>query len=98
MNMKCLQIESGKGYFSVDGNEWILLDQITKEDILKIITSGLQHGFELDSPIDKEVKNKAHEIIYKNLQAKFTELNEQKSRFKDESENLFKEALVKYKE
>ncbi|MGK0208011.1 MAG: hypothetical protein ACI8ZA_002022, partial [Gammaproteobacteria bacterium] len=70
MNMKCLQIESGKGYFSVDGNKWILLDQITKEDILKIITSGLQHGFELDSPIDNEVKNKAHEIIYKNLQAK----------------------------
>ncbi|EKU50611.1 hypothetical protein ACINWC323_3576 [Acinetobacter sp. WC-323] len=50
----------------------------------------------MDSPTEVTVHNKAHDIIYKNLYAKFLELNNQRTRFKDESENLFKEALAKY--
>ena len=50
----------------------------------------------MDSPTEETVHNKAHDIIYKNLYAKFLELNNQRTRFKDESEYLFKEALAKY--
>ncbi|MDH1700038.1 hypothetical protein N5I05_16190 [Acinetobacter johnsonii] len=94
--MKCLKIENGKGFFSLDGKSWKPLDEISKEDILTIMNLCLEGSFEMDNPSDETVHNKAHDIIYKNLYAKFFELNNQQTRFKDESENLFKEALAKY--
>ncbi|KEC83669.1 hypothetical protein [Acinetobacter sp. ETR1] len=94
--MKCLKIDNGKGFFSLDGDSWNALDEISKEDILTIINLCLESSFEMDSPTVETVHNKAHDIIYKNLYAKFLELNNQRTRFKDESENLFKEALAKY--
>ena len=78
------------------GDSWNALDEISKEDILTIINLCLEGSFEMDSPTEETVHNKAHDIIYKNLYAKFLELNNQRTRFKDESENLFKEALAKY--
>ena len=94
--MKCLKIENGKGFFSLDGKSWKPLDEISKEDILTIMNLCLEGSFEMDNPSDETVHNKAHDIIYKNLYAKFLELNNQRTRFKDESEYLFKEALAKY--
>ncbi|MCY3236413.1 hypothetical protein [Acinetobacter pittii] len=94
--MKCLKIDNGKGFFSLDGDSWSALDEISKECILTIINLCLESSFEMDSPTEVTVHNKAHDIIYKNLYAKFLELNNQRTRFKDESENLFKEALAKY--
>ena len=91
-----MKINNGKGFFSVDGDIWKVLDEISKEDILTIINLCLEDSFEMDNPSDETVHNKAHDIIYKNLYAKFLELNNQRTRFKDESDNLFKEALAKY--
>ncbi|EGR2610480.1 hypothetical protein R7P07_21225 [Vibrio sp. Vb2133] len=94
--MKCLKIDNGKGVFSLDGESWKVLDEVSKEDILVIVNKCLEDGFEMDDPSEATVHNKAHEIIYKHLYAKFAELNNQRDRFKDESENLFKESLAKY--
>lgn len=94
--MKCLKIDNGKGVFSLDGESWKALDEISKEDIIAIVNKCLEDSFEMDDPSEATVHNKAHEIIYKNLYAKFVELNNQRTRFKDESENLFKESLAKY--
>jgi len=96
--MKCLKIAEGKGHFSLDGKIWSPLDEINKDHILTIVTQCLDEGFEMDDPTESTVHNKAHQIIYSNLHTKFFELNSQKSRFKDESENLFKEAIEKYQE
>jgi len=96
--MKCLKIDNGKGLFSLDGDAWQQLDLITKDNILSIVTECLVNGFEMDNPFETSVHNKAHEIIYNNLFTKFTELDKQKSKFKDESEGLYKESLAKYNE
>ena len=50
----------------------------------------------MDDIDEKEVKNKAHEIIYRNLYGKFQELNSNRTRFEDESNILFKDAVEKY--
>ncbi|MFG1485118.1 hypothetical protein ABMA77_03565 [Halobacteriovorax sp. RZ-1] len=96
--MQFLKIENGKGHFSVDGVNWVEIHDIDKNNILNIISVGIEEGFEMDNPEEKVILNKAHEIIYDKLYGKFTELNEQRTRFKDESENLYKDALEKYKE
>ncbi len=46
----------------------------------------------------EKVTNKAHQIIYKNLYERFSDLIDHKNRFKDESERLYKSAIEKYKE
>lgn len=94
--MKHLKVESGKGQFSIDGSAWIDLDKFGKDDLLKLVDLALQDGFEME-PYDKEkIPQPAHEIIYRNLFTKLNELAGKKDRFKDESQQQFREALLKY--
>lgn len=46
--MKCLRVTDGKGFFSLDGETWTALDEISKEDILSIINICLEDSFEMD--------------------------------------------------
>lgn len=94
--MKCMKIDHGKGYFSVNETDWELLENIDKNHILSIIQSCLKTSFEMDDYKEIVINNKAHQIIYSHLYDKFIELNQQRSKFKDESESLFRDALVKY--
>ena len=94
--MKCLKIENCRGHYSIDGNAWKEIDKITKEELLQLLNTGLKEGFDMDDIDEKEVKNKAHEIIYRNLYGKFQELNSNRTRFEDESNILFKDAVEKY--
>lgn len=95
--MKCLKIEKGKGFYSLNEEEWKDLDLISKDDLLAIIVSGISTGFIMDDYNVNVISNKAHEIIYKKLYDKLFELNSQKDRFKDESERVFKDAIDKYR-
>lgn len=51
----------------------------------------------MDDPALNEIKHEAHKIIYENLYDKFQDLLKNKSKFIDESEALYKDALQKYK-
>ena len=96
-NMKCLKIEKGKGKFINREGEFLDLDTMSKDDILHLldIATG-DDSFEMDDADEKEISNQAHRIIYQSLYEKFSELLKNKTRFKDESESIYKEALQKY--
>lgn len=94
--MKYLKIEDNKGYFLEKDAIWKEIDKITKEDLMVLLNQCIEDEFEMDEFLTDSIGNKAHQIIYKNLHDKFVELNENKNRFKDESEQLYKEAYEKY--
>lgn len=97
--MKYLKIENHKGYFIKDKNkptDWAEIDQIEKDDLLNLLDIATKEEFELDSYDEANLGNKAHQIIYKHIAEKFTTFLSNKSRFKDEADNLFKAALEKY--
>ncbi len=97
--MKYLKISENKGYFLKkieESNEWTEIDQITKEDIFELLNKAIEDEFEMDLFLDEKILNKAHNIIYRNLHDKFAELLLSRSRFKDESESLYRQALEKY--
>lgn len=94
--MKHLRIDSGKGQYSVDGTDWIDLDKLGKDDLVKLIDLTLADGFEMDAYARELIPNLAHEVIYRNLSTKLTELLGKRDRFKDESQQQFREALLKY--
>jgi len=95
-HMKYLKIENNKGYYCLEKDKWQEIDKINKDDLLILLDKALKTDFEMDEYVQEKVSNKAHQIIYKNLFSKFTELLENKNRFKDESEQLYKDAIEKY--
>ena len=98
--MKYLKINENKGYFLRQGeggvSEWFPIDQISKDDLLALLHKAVSEIFEMDDFTEDNLSNKAHFIIYKNLHEKFIGLIANKTRFKDESDGLYKAALEKY--
>ncbi|ANU54650.1 hypothetical protein I5Q82_06875 [Acutalibacter muris] len=95
--MKCLLIENGKGYYALDESNKISLDQLTKEDLLKLLDLVLSSEVEIDPYDENNLQNAAHRIIYRNLCSKLNSLIDNKARFKDESISIYKAAMDKYK-
>jgi len=94
--MKLLKIENNKGFFQLGDENWIEIDQITKENLMVLLDKFISEESTMDKFEADNIQNKAHQIIYSNLYRKFSDLQENKSRFKVESEKLYKEALDKY--
>lgn len=101
LRMKYLKIEDNKGFFLKENEqgvqEWTLIDLITKDDLFVLLNKSISEDFEMDVFNEDILSNKAHQIIYKSLYEKFADLLLNKTRFKDESESLYKQALEKYK-
>ena len=96
--MKYLKIENNKGYYCLEKDSWQEIDKIDKESLMMLLDYAIKPDFEMDKYDQDKVANKAHQIIYRNLFEKFSELLENTKRFKDESEQLYKSAIEKYSE
>lgn len=98
--MKFLRIDNNKGYFIKDKAQpenLTEIDQIEKNELLQLLDYAVNEDFEMDPFEEANIQHKAHQIIYKHLYEKFTLFLQNKSRFKDETDNLYKEAIEKYK-
>jgi len=96
-HMEFLKIEDGQGKYSIDGENWVPIDQIDKSSLLTLLESSLNDDFEMEEFVKENIKNPAHQIIYENIYEKLSDLSEKKSQFKDESQSLYSEAYEKYK-
>lgn len=94
--MKILKIENGQGHFSLDGQNWKLIDQIGKDDLMKVLNLLLESDVEMDEFSDVQIKNQAHQIIYKGIFEKFNRLIANKNKFKDESDRTYLDAIKEY--
>ncbi|WP_420399614.1 hypothetical protein [Flagellimonas sp.] len=94
--MKYLKIEDNKAFYHKGDEDWQAIDSINKEDLMILLDNAIDSDFEMDEFNAKNLQNKAHQIIYRNLYDKFSELFENRNRFKDESEQLYKTEMDKY--
>lgn len=96
--MTYLKIENNKGLYrtSSSSEEWIELDQIGKEDLLKLLEIATTTDFHMDEYKDELLQNPAHNIIYRNIYGKFSELLTNKTRFQDSVNSMYKSAIDKY--
>jgi hypothetical protein len=97
--MTYLKIDNNKGYYRLEGasEDWVELDQISKDDLLKLLEKATTEEFVMDEYEDELLQNPAHNIIYKNIYGKFTELLSNKTRFQDSVNLMYKSAIDKYK-
>jgi len=98
--MQYLKVADNKAYFirkveNVD--TWVLIDEINKDDLFKLLNAAMENDFAMDDYTEQSLQNKAHFIIYKHLHSKLQDLIVNKNRFKDDSDNLYKDAYDKYK-
>jgi len=98
-HMKFLKIENNKGQYRIDesNEDWLELDQISKEHLLILLKFATEKEFEMDEYKDELLQNPAHNIIYRNIYGKFAELLNNKTRFKDSVESMYRPAIEKYK-
>ena len=95
--MKILKIENGNAYFKPSiKEEWKPIDEIDKGGLMKILNVFLNSEVEIDTYDETQLQNQAQQIIYKSVSEKFGTLLENKSKFKDESERMYLEAVQKY--
>ena len=94
--MKYLKIEDNKGYFLSVSDRWIEIDKISKEDLMYLLDKAVNENFEMDIYVEENIQHKAHQIVYKSIYEKFSELIENKNVFIDECDSLFKAAIEKY--
>ena len=77
--MKYLMIDRSQGFYKTDKEEPKMppIDQITKEDLLKLLDLCVGEDFEMDVFDAKNLKNAAHQIIYKNIYLKLDGVRKQ---------------------
>lgn len=96
--MKLLQIEGNLGYYRDDQGEFATVDKITKEDLLRLVNLTLDEEVEFDEYNDEDLKNQAHQIVYKSIFEKLRGLRERRQEFIDESERLYLQEYERYRD
>jgi hypothetical protein len=96
--MKLLKVSENLGHFLATNGEYTSIDKITKDDLLRLVDCALGEGeLELDPYDDQTIKNQAHQVIYKSIFQKLTDLSKRKQEFVDESARLFLDEYEKYR-
>lgn len=97
--MKLLRINENTGQFLGANGEYLPVDKIDKDDLLRLVNRTLnEDAIELDPYDDQAIKNQAHQVIYKSVAQKLTELLKRRQEFVDESARLFLEEYERYRE
>jgi len=93
--MKILKIKDSKGYFSLNGENYFEIDNITKDNLVEIVNLAFDNDFEYDENVE-EVKNEAQIIIYRKILEKCKDLVSRKESIKSKINNKFSAAEEKY--
>lgn len=96
--MKLLSIKDNSGHYLGESGQFIPVDKITKEDLLRLVNLTLSDDVEFDEFDENELKNQAHQIIYKSVLEKLRGLRDRKEEFIDESERLLLKEYEKYRD
>lgn len=94
--MKLLKIKDNLGYFLNSEDEFVSVDKITKDDLLRLVNLILEDEVEIDEYNDGNLKSQAHQIVYKNISEKLNGLKERKQEFIDESERAYLQEYERY--
>lgn len=94
--MKYLEIQNNKAYFRNNRGEIKDIDKITREDLYYLIDKAFTEEFEYDKYESDKISNQAHNIIYKNITEKISDLISRKTEIEDEINGLYKDAVEKY--
>src|SRR5260370_42338594 len=87
--MKLLKISENCGHYRDEKGSYIPIDKIGKEGLLQLVNWSLhEKDVSFDAYDEKTIKNQAHQIIYKSIVRKLSELRHRRQEFLDDSSSL----------
>jgi hypothetical protein len=96
--MKLLKIDENCGHYRNEEGHYSPIDKIGKEDLLRLVNWTLHEKMvSFDAYDEKTIKNQAHQIIYKSIAQKLSDLKTRRREFLDESARLFLGEYEKYR-
>jgi len=96
--MKLLKISENLGQFLDANGDYSPIDKIGKDDLLRLVDRTLHDDeVELDAYDDQAIKNQAHQVIYKSVFQKLSDLRKRRQEFIDESARLFLDEYERYR-
>lgn len=97
--MKLLRISDSTGHFLGHDKQFLPVDRLTKDDLLRLANLTLdENEIEFDEYDEQVLKNQAHRVIYKSVLQKLQDLRARKKEFVDQSARLFYEDYEKYRQ
>jgi hypothetical protein len=97
--MKLLRISNNNGEFLTSEGQYLQIDQINKDDLLRLVNLTIEKDpFEFDQYDENAIKNLAHRVIYKSVIRKLEDLRARRKEFADEAARLFHEDYEKYRQ
>jgi len=97
--MKLLRISDSTGHFLGSNNQFLSIDRITKDDLLRLANLTLDEDeVEFDEYDEQVLKNHAHRVIYKNVIQKLQDLRARRKEFADQAARLFHEDYERYRQ
>lgn len=84
--------------FLAESGEYEPVDELTKDKLLKLVELALREPVEFDEFDEAAIRNQAHQIVYKSVHEKLSELAERCQEFRDESERLYLKDYEKYRD
>lgn len=97
--MKLLRISESVGHFLAPNGDYSPIDKIGKDDLFRMVDLILgEDEIEMDAYDAQTIKNQAHQVIYKSIFQKLSDLRGRRREFIDESARLFLDEYEKYRE
>lgn len=96
--MKLLKIVKSQGFFLIDSGDYVSLDKMTKDHLMRLVDWALTESVEYDQYNEGAIQNAAHQIVYKNIAEKLQGLINRKQEFLDESQTLYLQEYERYRE
>jgi hypothetical protein len=97
--MKLLRIVDNAGEFLGADGRFQAVDKITKEDLLRLVEATIhEEEVDYDQYDGANIKNQAHQVIYRSILNKLQDLRKRRQEFVDESARLYLEDYQRYRE
>lgn len=97
--MKLLRISEHGGQFLAANGDYNPIDKIGKDDLLRLVDSTLDKDeVEMDAYDDQAIKNQAHQVIYKSIVQKLTDLRKRRQSSSTSPHDSFWMKYEKYRE
>lgn len=93
-----MRIADSKGSFILEDGAYASIDEITKEDLLRLVDLILANDVDFDEYSEETIKHPAHQIIYKSVFDKFKNLSDRKQEFADQSDRIYLSEYERYRE
>lgn len=94
--MKLLKIDNNCGHFLAESGAYEPVDKLSKDELLRLVELALREDVDFDEFDESTIQNQAHQIIYRSVFDKLSELAGRRQEFTDESERLYLQDYEKY--